>query len=110
MPEENKDYILNIRISQKTYEKVKTLAQENAESVSHLVRKVINDGLDIASDISEDIFGQRKKASNIMNYYNGKAARAMLCSHCGRKIKSGQKIVIGESAFGKKYYFCVNCR
>jgi len=110
MNNENKDYILNIRISKKTYEKVKDLAKENAQSVSHLVRKVINDGLDIASDLSEDIFGKGKKETNIISYYHGIAGRDIWCAKCGRKIKMGQKIVIGESTFEKKYYFCVNCK
>ena len=121
MDNDNKDYILNIRLSKKTYDQVKNLAKENAESISHLVRKVINDGLDIAADISDDIFGEKsktpnskkttaKKSTNIINYYNGIAARDMLCANCSHKIKSGQKIIVGESTFGKKYYFCVNCK
>lgn len=110
MEKDNKDYILNIRLSKDTYQKVKNLAKENAESVSHLVRKVIHDGLDIASDITKDVFGNDKKAPNIINYYNGIAAQDIACSECNQKIKSGQKIVIGESAFGKKYYFCVSCK
>jgi formamidopyrimidine-DNA glycosylase len=110
MNNESKNYILNIRLSQNTYQKVKNLAKENAESISQLVRKVIYDGLDIASDISEDILGKNKKTSNITNYYRGTAAQGLTCANCGHKIKSGATITIGESSFGKKYYYCSNCK
>jgi len=108
--ENNKDYILNIRISRKTYEKVRTLAKENAESISHLVRKVIDDGLDVASDVSEDIFGKGKKVRNIVSYYNGTAGQDISCAECGHAIKAGKAITIGESSSGKKYYFCSDCK
>lgn len=107
--ENNKDYILNIRISRKTYEKVKGMAKENRESVSHLVRKVIDDCLEIGNDLSEEIFG-KKKENNIFTYYNGVTAKDMSCSECGDNIKSGKTIIIGETNKGKKYYFCSKCK
>lgn len=108
MNDNNKDYILNIRISKETYEKVKNEAKENAESVSNLIRKVIDDGLGIASNISKEIFD--KKIKNITNYYNGITAKDIPCSQCGKIIKSNKTVVVGETNWGKKYYFCSKCK
>jgi hypothetical protein len=110
MDKDNKDYILNIRLSRDTYEKVKNLAKKNAESVSHLVRKAIHDGLDIASDISEDIFGKEKKMPNITSYHQGIAAQDLICADCGARIKAGEKVTIGENHAGNKYYYCTVCK
>lgn len=103
MNEKNKDYILNIRISKDTYEKVKREAKENTESVSNLIRKVINDGLGIVSDLTDN-------QKNITSYHEGKTAKDISCSQCGKIIKSGKIVTVGETNWGKKYYFCSKCK
>src|SRR3989344_4274039 len=50
--EESKDYIINLRVSRATYDKVKQKAKENRETVSNLLRKVIDDSAEIVTDFS----------------------------------------------------------
>lgn len=107
--QKNKDCLLNIRISKKTYDRVKRAAEENKESISNLIRKVINDCLEITNDISQDIFN-KTETNKISAYYQGVAAQNITCAQCQKKIKSGNKITIGETTNGKKYYFCLKCR
>jgi len=106
----NRDYIFNIRISKETYEKVRREAKENAESISNLLRKVINDGLDIASSVSSEFRDKENKFKNIVSYYNVKLARDIPCSRCGTIIKSSKDATVGETNSGRKYYFCARCK
>lgn len=107
--QKNKDRLLNIRISKKTYDRVKQAAEENKESVSNLVRKIISDCLEITHDISQDIFN-KTETTKIFTYYQGVTAQNIICTKCHKKIKAGNKITIGETTTGKKYYFCSKCR
>lgn len=109
MTKDNKDYIINIRVSKETYEKIKDRAQENRETVSNLVRKVIDDSSEIISDISNDMFG-KNKIGKMSVYYKGLAADNIACSVCDKKIKKGASVTIGETKTGKKYYFCNKCK
>jgi formamidopyrimidine-DNA glycosylase len=105
----NKDYILNIRISRKTYNKIKDLAKENKDTISHVVRKVIDDSMDIASSIHDDIFGKSNPKEHITTYYRATAAQDIPCATCGKIIKKEKDLVVGETANGKKFYFCTDC-
>src|SRR4051812_17231620 len=107
MPEENnKDYIINLRVSRATYEKIKTKAKENRESVSNLVRKAIEDSAEIISDLSEELLGKDKasKFKDVVSYHKAKAAQELGCDNCGAGIPAGEIATIGETAGAKKYF------
>lgn len=108
--DENKDYIINIRVSKDTYEKIKNKASENRESVSNLVRKVIEDSSEIISDLSREIFGKGAKYSDVVIYYKAQLAKETKCDKCGKTITKGEVATIGENDKGKKYYFCSECK
>lgn len=101
MTDKNKDYILNIRVSKETYEKVKDIAQENSESVSALIRKVIKD----SEEILGDIFPSKGHWDDIKTFSTEKAARDIVCEKTGKKIKKGSPVVVGQTSSGKRYYF-----
>lgn len=105
----NKDYILNLRVSRATYDKIKQKAKENSESVSNLVRKAIDDSTEIIADLSDEIFGEQSKFKDIVGYHKSKAARDLKCSKCGKVIPTGEMFTIGETESVKKYFFCKNC-
>lgn len=97
----NKDYILNIRVSKETYEKVKNTAKENSESVSSFVRKVIKD----SGEIFNSVFKKCDTWSGIETYSTEKAARDIVCEKSGKKIKKGSPVVVGETSSGRRHYF-----
>ncbi len=110
MTEEKKDYIINLRLSRATYDKLKDLAKENRETLSNLVRKTIDDGLDIFNDVSTELFGKEIKPENkILHYYEGIIMDEGKCSKCGKKISRGSKVLIGETKKGSKKYICITC-
>ena len=110
METENKDYIINIRVSRETYDKVKQKASENRESISNLVRKVIEDSSEIISDLSRDIFNKGEKFSDIVSYHKAQLAKDMQCGKCGKDILKGETATVGENSKGKRYYFCSECK
>jgi len=107
---ENKDYIINLRVSRKTYDKIKSKAKENRETISNLLRKVIDDSSEIISDLSCDVFGDGKKFNDIISYHKVFLAQDVDCSKCNQKISSGESVTVGETKTNKKYYFCLNCK
>lgn len=110
MPEDNKDYIINLRVSRATYDKIKQKARENEESISNLVRKAISDSAEIITDLSEEIFGRQNKFKDIVGYHRARAAKDLRCAKCERTISAGEVVTIGETEGIKKYFFCENCK
>ena len=109
--DDTKDYIINLRVSRKTYEKIKQKARKNGGSVSELVRSIINDSAEIISDLSRDFQGgKRRKFDDIMSYHRGTLAQPRACDGCGAEMKRDQVVTIGETASGSSYYFCDSCR
>ncbi len=111
--EDNKDYIINLRVSRATYEKIKAKAKENRESVSNLVRKAIEDSSEIISELSEELLGKKRargKFKDIVSYHKSKTAQELTCAQCAAVIPAGEIATIGETAGAKKYFFCQNCR
>lgn len=106
----NKDYIINLRVSRATYDKIKQKAKENRESVSNLVRKAIEDSSEIISDLAEDVLGKREKFKDVVGYHKFHAAQDLECSACQAKIPQGDTATVGETAGAKKYFFCENCK
>ncbi len=101
MENNNKDYILNIRVSKETYKKVKDMAKDNSESVSALIRKVLKD----SEEILGDIFPHKSGWDSIKTFSTEKAARDIVCEKTGKKVKKGSPVVVGQTSSGKRYYF-----
>lgn len=108
--DDNKEYIINLRVSRATYEKIKGKARENRESVSNLVRKAIEDSGEILSNLSDEIFGKGGKYKDIVSYHKAKTAKEIVCGKCGNTISVGDIVTVGETTGAKKYFFCQNCR
>lgn len=106
--ENNKDYILNIRVSKELYEKLKHKAKENSESLSDLVRKSLDDSWEIFGDLKNEIFGQ-KETDNVVYYQKVIIAKDMKCSRCDALIPKGSEMFLGETKSGSKKYFCMAC-
>jgi len=111
--DDNKDYIINFRVSRKTYEKIKEKAKENRESISNLARKAVEDSAEIISELSKEIFGKgedKEKFGDIVSFHKAQFAQDMECVSCDKVIAKGSVGVVGENKTGKKYYFCTDCR
>ena len=106
-----KDYVINLRVSRATYEKIKTKATENRDTVSNLIRKVIEDSGEIMQDLSREIFGGRKEKDfdDVVGYHQITLAREMECAKCGKAMRKGSKAEVGETKSGTHYYFCGAC-
>jgi|GEM_PF-983013 len=112
--DENKDYVLNIRVSRETYNKLRSKARENRESLSSLVRKAVHDGLEIFGDIKKDFFGEKndifKKNVPDFDYFQSViAAKNLACQRCSTQIAKGERAFIGETKSGSRKYFCSTC-
>ena len=108
--EDNKDYILNIRVSKETYNKLKEKAKENSETLSTLVRKTLDDSWEILSDLKNELFNENNKANNGVAYYQKIiAAKELACDRCKMNIPKGSQAFLGETKTGSKKYFCQNC-
>lgn len=110
MTENKKDYIINLRVSRETYDKIKEKANENRETISNLLRKVIDDSGEIISDVSEEIFGKKQSFNDIISYHKSILAKDASCSKCKKKILKGKPATIGETRTNKKYIFCLACK
>ncbi len=105
----NKDYIINLRVSRETYDKIKNKASENRETMSNLLRKVIDDSAEIIGDLSKDILG-RESTDNIVSYSKVMLVSDVACAGCAKSIKAGQTVTAGYTRQGKMKYFCPACR
>ena len=110
MEDSNKDYILNLRVSRVTYEKIKHKAKENSESISTLIRKAISDSAEIIDDLSGELFQKRDKFKDVIGYHRFKTAQKIECSQCHSEIPAGETATVGETEKSKKYFFCKVCR
>ena len=107
---DNKEYIINIRVSKETYDKLKVKAKENSESLSSLVRKTLDDSYEIFSDLKKDIFGGFNKGTdNILHYQKVIIAKDVDCQRCGAKIIKSSQAYLGETKSGAGKYFCIDC-
>ncbi|MBI4122065.1 MAG: hypothetical protein HY461_01915 [Parcubacteria group bacterium] len=104
-----KDYIINIRVTKDTYDKVRDSAKANSESISNFIRTVITDSVDVISDFAEGLTGRKHSFKDIVSYHKAKLAKAIACGKCGATIAAGAIATIGETSSAKKYYFCPNC-
>ena len=109
MTDDRKDYILNLRVSRATYEKLKNRAKENRETMSNLARKMLDDGIEIIGDVSDELFGKSKKEPEIVYSYNADLAQTSTCDQCGCELQPGKKIKVAENKVGKKFCFCTKC-
>lgn len=107
--EDNKDYILNIRVSKETYDKLKKKAKENSESLSGLVRKTIDDSWEIFGDLRDDLFGAKPAKEGVVHYQKVILAKNAECSRCGTIISSGTEGYVGQTKSGESKYFCQGC-
>lgn len=106
---DNKEYIVNIRVSKDTYNKLKNKAKENSQTLSDLIRKTLDDSYEIFSDIRKDLFGDDKNKNGMIYYQKAILARDIHCDVCGNIVKKGTDIFIGETKNGNKKYFCNDC-
>lgn len=108
---ENKDYVINLRVSRATYDKLKKKAAENRDTLSGFVRKAIGDGSEVVRDLSRDVFGDRRKRKleDIVSYHEADLARDTECAACGKALKKGRKASVGHTASGTAHHFCADC-
>lgn len=109
MSDDRKDYIINLRVSRDTYEKLKSRATENRETLSNLTRKVIDDGLEIVNDLSDELFGAKKSSSDIVYTYQVHLEQERKCDECRCVISKGETVTIAELQSGRKRCLCSKC-
>lgn len=107
---DNKEYIINIRVSKDTYNKLKAKAKENSESLSSLVRKTLDDSYEIFTDFKNDIFYKKTvSADNIVHYQKVIVAKDTNCDRCQINIHKGAEMFLAETKTGTGKYFCGAC-
>ncbi len=107
---DNKDHIVNLRVTSDTYEKLKKGALANSESVSNFIRKAIEGSIGLVADISEEILSLGSgDLSGIESYHPARAAKKMACARCGGNIVRGATMMVGETSGSRKYMLCEEC-
>lgn len=104
---QNKDYIINVRVSKETYNKLKRKAKENSESLSELVRKTFSDGMEILGDLKSELFNSNQ--DGFAHYQHVVVAQDLNCARCDAAIPRGSKAILAETESGEKKYFCGAC-
>lgn len=107
--ENNKEYIVNIRVSKDTYDKLKRKAKENSQTISNIVRKTLDDSYEVWGDLKKDLFGDKKENSGISYYQKVVMAKDEKCERCDSDIGKGDEAYVGETKSGSKKYFCNKC-
>lgn len=112
MEDDNKDYVINLRVSKQTYEKIKNKARQNKDTISSLLRNIIDDSSEIISDLSHDLKGQKpvNKFSNVVSYHRGMLAQERTCDNCHAHMVKNEVVTIGETEKDGSYYFCTKCK
>jgi len=115
MEDTTKDYVINLRVSRQTYQKIKDKAKKNGNTISSLLRAVIDDSAEIISDLSQDLSGApysspKNRFSDITAYHRAVLAQARPCDNCRTEMIKGEITTIGETAKGPAYYFCGKCK
>lgn len=110
--DDTKDYIINLRVSRQTYDKIRDKARKNGDSISGLIRMLIDDSAEIISDISNDLRGGKRHgpARDVESYHRATLARDRACDGCGTRMHKGQVVSVGETAKDGSYYFCDTCK
>lgn len=112
MEDTTKDYIINLRVSRKTYDKIKDRAKKNGETISNLIRSIINDSAEVISDLSSELTGKKTKDkfADIVSYSRAVLAQSRPCDNCGKEMAKGETVIAGETATRARYYFCPSCK
>jgi formamidopyrimidine-DNA glycosylase len=112
MEDDTKDYVINLRVSKQTYEKIKNKARQNKDTISSLLRGIIDDSAEILSDLSNDLKGGKPgaKFNDVVSYHRGMLAQERLCDNCGVHMVKGETTTIGDTDKGKSYFFCARCK
>ena len=112
MEDGSKDFVINLRVSKETYNKIKSKAKKNGYTISALLRSVINDSAEIISDISQDLSGKKHdhKFGDVISYHKAVLAQSKICDNCSMEMAKGEVTTVGETTKGKSYYFCYRCK
>lgn len=109
-----KEKIINTRVTEELYKKISDKAKKNQTTVSTLLRSLLEDSIDIYSDIStiidqkiKDLLAEEK----IVGYQDILVAKDQQCAVCNQVIKSGDKgyLVVTDKGIKGSTIICSNC-
>lgn len=106
--------VVNTRITQDLYDKIMKKAKKNGTTISTLVRDLLEDSIDVYSDVSKIIDQKIRdylKEDKVVGYQEIVAANVLECANCSAKIKKGDKtyMVVTEKNSGPKLFLCSKC-
>ncbi|MFA4845222.1 MAG: hypothetical protein WC654_01550 [Patescibacteria group bacterium] len=108
-----KDYVINLRVSKETFDKIKVRAKKNKDTASGLIRTLIDDSINTVADISSEVLTKANgdsKDAELVSYHKGILAQKRACKTCELEMKAGDAVVIGETSTGIRFYFCLDCK
>lgn len=109
-----KEKIINTRVTEELYKKISAKAKKNKTTVSTLLRALLEDSLDIYTDIStiidqkiKDLLSEEK----IVGYQDILVAKVQECSICNTKIGVDDKayLVITDKGIKHSTIICNKC-
>lgn len=114
-----KEKVLHTRVPEELYEKISDKAKKHRTTVSSLIRNVVEDGLDIYSDVSDivdDKIRQRlknkdKNKDEIIGFQKIRLVKKQRCNNCETELKKGTEVNLEiYQNSSKKTIRCLECK
>ena len=117
---ENKDHVLQARVSSSMYDKLVEQASRLRVPVSNLVRNILEDSIRMVGNIVEgsleiaEVLGtgvSDKELSEVLGWQPLVANRRLTCNRCGKAVEKGDTAMTSVgSPTGRTIVICEGCK
>ncbi len=107
--------VVHTRISDETYDKLSKDAKKRRVTISNLVRNIVEDSLDLSSEVfnlvDEKLRKKLHREDAILGYQSITLNKDTVCDFCGKDVSKGSSINLAflENS-AKKLTVCDNCK
>lgn len=116
MQNSKNEKVVHTRISKKLFEKISQKAKKNRISTSNLLRNLVEDYIEIHSDVWDAIDNKIKNYlskgdDSIIGYQSIILNKKLLCALCNKELSSGSQAFIGFfEKSPQKIIVCEKCK
>ena len=106
--------VVNARVPSGLYKKISEKARKNSTTISSLLRALLEDSIEVYSDIA-DVIDEKIKAAiegdKLVGYQEIVLGSEKTCSGCASKLKKKDKayVVLTERCSSPKVVVCTKC-
>lgn len=116
MQNNKNEKVVHTRVSKELFEKIANKAKKNRISTSNLLRNLVEDYLEIHSDVWDAIDMKLKNylslgEDSIIGYQSIILSKKIRCALCNKELNSGSQVFIGFfEKSPQKIIVCPNCK